>query len=249
MRALNSFLGVCSQSIYLIIMLFAKRLLRLLRHIIIVPFSPLKRNSFNWKHLHKARLKFYQIIWWIIVLITKILDLIGIWEFLDILFTLVKPNARKMTSIEILEAKKVFGESLPYNAIRIDERSVFAKIGAKSVGIPHLGLVTFRSVNFTRKINSTPGHPDMGWLIHELVHIAQMQALGAQYLLEALYAQHSSGYGYGGQKNLKSEKYLHAFNLEQQADIAKHYYQYVLYGKRESVIYNSYIDDICSGKF
>ena len=69
----------------------------------------------------------------------------------------------------------------------------------------------------------------MGWLIHELVHAAQMEHVGSQFMGEAVHDQGVAGYDYGGPKALAGRD-LKNFNREQQGDIAKHYYL-SLYGK------------------
>ena len=226
------------------------RLWSLIKHIIYAPFFISERNKFN----RPSPLKFSDYLRftgaWIGILITKILDLTGVFEILDVFFHLIKPNSRRLTCLEINEAKKVFGDSLNYWQIRIDEKSVFAKLGAKFNGSHALGVVTFRSINFTHKINCKEGNYDTAWLIHELVHVKQMQSLGSQYIFEALYAQNTkAGYYYGGFDTLTENYQLHHFNLEQQADIAKHYYQYALHGDKDKSVYEPYILDIQKGKF
>ena len=226
------------------------RIWNLLKHLFIIPFSKSERNKYNQPEKPKLidYLRYFGA--WVGVLITKIIDLTGLYEIVDILFHLVKPNSRKLTELEIQEAKKVFGDSLNYWQIRIDEKSVFAKLGAKFNGSHALGVVTFRSVNFTHKINCKEGNFDTAWLIHELVHVKQMQSLGSQYIFEALYAQNTiAGYYYGGFDTLKGNHKLNHFNLEQQADIAKHYYQYALNGNKDKSVYEPYILDIQKGKF
>ncbi len=226
-----------------------QRLLALLHHLFVVPFTSFERNQYNRPHLSATKRFLSNLLWWVATLVSKIIDISGLWEMMDWIFIIFKPNTRQMTELEISEAKKVFGDSLPYKAIRIDEKSLFAWIGAKSEGKSQLGLVTFRTVNFTRKLNCQPGNLDSGWLIHELVHVSQMQTLGAQYLYEALYAQKTSGYRYGGQSTLKEGHKLHHFNLEQQAEIARHYYKYCVHGEREPNIYKTYIEALRKGEF
>ncbi len=234
---------------YYFIASFPKRLIALLKHLFVVPFSKFERNHYNRQKLSPLKKSLGGISWWIATLFSKIIDLSGLWEIMDVMFSLFKFNTRQLTEFEISEAKKVFGDSLPYSAIRIDENSLFAWIGAKSEGKSQLGMVTFRTVNFTRKLKCEPGNLDSAWLIHELVHVLQMQSLGAQYLYEALYAQKTSGYGYGGQSTLREGHKLHHFNLEQQAEIARHYYKYCIYGDRDPQVYGSYIAALQKGQF
>ncbi len=160
-------------------------------------------------------------------LVFKTLDALQIPEMTDFVWQLVKRRTRKMTSVEIAEAKKVFGDSLPYHKIRIDEGSVLAKIGASINGTHQMGVVFFHTINFTRKIDGLACSNDMAWLIHELIHVAQMEHIGSQYIGEAAHAQVTTGYDYGGVRGL-ANKCFADFNREQQGEIVRHYYQYLI---------------------
>jgi uncharacterized protein YdeI (YjbR/CyaY-like superfamily) len=89
----------------------------------------------------------------------------------------------------------------------------------------------------------------MSWLIHELVHVRQFEVLGVQYIFEALRAQRNGGYNYGGIKELKLGNPLHNFNLEQQADVARHYYQALKTKSKDAIIFEPYIAQIKNGTF
>jgi len=160
-------------------------------------------------------------------LLFKTLDALQVPEMTDFVWQLFKRRTRKMTSVEIAEAKKVFGNSLPYDKIRIDEGSVLAKIGATINGAHQMGVVLFHTINFTRKIDGLACSNDMAWLIHELIHVAQMEYIGSQYIGEAAHAQVTTGYDYGGVRALK-DKQFKDFNREQQGEIVRHYYQFVI---------------------
>jgi len=89
----------------------------------------------------------------------------------------------------------------------------------------------------------------MAWLVHEMVHVGQFKHLGVQYIFEALRAQRHGGYSYGGLTQLQTSKHLFEFNLEQQADIARHYYKALVTQSRNAEILKPYVEDIKSGKF
>ena len=93
-----------------------------------------------------------------------------------------------------------------------------------------MGICIFYTIHFTRKINTEQGNADMAWLIHELVHIAQMEHSGSQYMAEAIYAQATDGYYYGGALGLKGKQFSD-FNREQQGSIAQDFYYRFLYPK------------------
>lgn len=184
---------------------------------------------------------------WVGRLFTKLLDLFGVGELLDLIFQIIKVNTRKLNGVEQAEAQKVFGSSIAYWKVRIDEISLIAKIGAAFQG-GNLGVVLFHTVNFSRPISAAPGNGDMAWLIHELVHVAQMEQVGMQYIGEAIYGQITAGYSYGGGAGLLG-KNLRDFNREQQGDIIKDYYRFVLYGSSPyAAEYHRMIADLQAGR-
>ncbi len=206
-----------------------------------------ERNKYNKKY----RTLSYQIIScvsWLLLIPLKILDIVGFYYLVDVLRRLVI-KTRPLSPFEIEEVEKVFGKSLDLTKVRICENSWLARIGAKSTGNNHIGFVLFRTVNFTRPLSYNNGIADMAWLVHELVHVAQFKYLGVQYIYEALRAQKNGGYSYGGLKQLQKSKHLSEFNLEQQADIARHYYQALKTQSKNTIILKPFIEEIKEGKF
>src|SRR5690606_220571 len=98
--------------------------------------------------------------------------------------------------------------------IGIDELSLMAFLGKKYTGKKRLGVTTLRKINFSQRLH-LDNLSDQKWLVHEFVHVLQMQSIGGIYMLEALIAQQRLGYDYV----LKTESRLKDFNLEQQAEI------------------------------
>jgi len=174
------------------------------------------------------------ITFWLLRLFTKTADLLHVPELVDVAGQILKPNTRALYPHEIREAKRIFGDALPYQQIRIDENALLARLGASFAGAAHMGVCLFYTIHFTRPITAKPGNKDMAWLIHELVHIAQMHYVGSQYTLEALYAQFTDGYNYGGAAGLQQQQ-LPAFNREQQGSIIEHYYYYSLHDRLHPV--------------
>ncbi len=165
---------------------------------------------------------------WVGQLVAKLLDLAGFGEIMDLLWQILKFNTRSLTATEIAEAKKVFGDSIPYWQVRVDEYSLIAKIGGWLKGGVSMGVTTFHTVNFNQKITPSPGSADMAWLVHEVTHVSQMEHAGMQYIGEAVHAQTTTGYGYGGTAGLTADraagKHFRDYNREQQAQIAGDYY-------------------------
>lgn len=153
-----------------------------------------------------------------------ILEISGIGEFYELFHLIFKKNTRHLTSREKQEAQLVFGESLCYDRILVDEKAV---IGCKK---GHFAYVSFYIINHW-------GNLEDSHLIHELAHIWQYEQLGARYMPQAILAQQSAaGYNYGGISTLKTyqaagKNDLIYFNLEQQAEILTDYYR-LLKGRR-----------------
>ncbi len=181
------------------------RLKRLLKHFIF-PFSKNKSNPFPPHNIGS----------WIVDLVFYIIDIVGCPEVYTFMTKCFKWNTRKLNTSELNLAKKVFGDSVNYEIIRIDDST---KIGTKKLAHAY---VSFNIINYN-------GHIDDDIFIHEMVHIWQYQRYGMIYIPRAISAQRSKeGYDYGGvnklYKSMLQNKALTSFNFEQQADIIEHYY-------------------------
>ena len=227
------------------VLLLPRRVWNLLRTTLSI-FWPTQRNKFNKQN--KPLPFWIRPFYFIGILICKIVDLSGITELLDVIFMLTKYKTRSLTKLEIDEAIKVYGTNFPYWQIRIDEHSLVAKIGAKMGGHPNLGmgLVLFRSINFNKQIYCKEGNGDMSWLIHELMHVQQMQKIGSSYIIESLAAQHYWGYDFGSTKNVVNFTLKH-FNIEQQAEIMKSFYQQSVYGEEPKETYQEALKEMKLG--
>ncbi|TFH03957.1 MAG: hypothetical protein E4H06_03665 [Methanosarcina sp.] len=176
-------------------------------------------------------------------IIAKILDLCVFPEVMDLLWQTIKPNTRRLTPVEEQEARTVFGDSINYRQVRIDEHSLIAWLGAKINKCSGMGVTTFHTINFNEKIKTAAGNSNMKWLIHELAHVAQMEHVGSKYLVEAVYARETEGYGY-----IHGEKpYLRDYNREQQASIAADYYIARISGS-STAPYDTYITELQAGE-
>lgn len=215
-----------------------KRFMRIVHH-----FNPFHPTQF---HIAAGKKKPPNIVMrfgnWLGALCLYLVELAGICELYDILNDIVKFNTRHMTPREIEVARSVYGDTIRYDLIRIDEGSY---IGPKQQSMAY---VSFHTINFWGKM--TDSH-----LIHELVHVWQYERLGMMYMPLALKAQFSKmGYDYGGLKLLEKNKGagFHAFNLEQQGDLTADYFR-LTQGKRpywgfakpkDLPLYEVYINEI-----
>ncbi len=162
-----------------------------------------------------------------------------------------KRTVRPLYDWEILEAQKVFGEGLKYDRVRIHECANWTnsmdRLGRKLKGMPAVNvnnaLTLGNQCYFPVRLldEAVPvGHLEhykLGWLIHELTHAWQYQHLGWRYLWMALSAQFKgkgAAYDFEGEDGLKKRRReawtLEKFNLEQQGDIARTYYDRVCRG-------------------
>lgn len=152
---------------------------------------------------------------------------------------------RRLYAWEIEEARRVFGNQLNYDRIWIHEHSwlpIWIEQAARflrpdhSSGEPIAITIGYHCLFPERllieRVNpSYPEHYKIAWLIHELTHVWQYQRIGWNYLIKALILQLSEGisaYYYGGASGLmrafESGKNLADFNLEQQGEISRAYY-------------------------
>ncbi|MGA9526056.1 MAG: DUF4157 domain-containing protein, partial [Myxococcaceae bacterium] len=118
----------------------------------------------------------------------------------------IEPPGRELTGPERAELKKIFGDSIDLDRVRIKEGpaglfsiSKRAFVHGDTVYIPP---------------NSAP--PSMDLLVHELTHVWQHQNGGIDYMSEALWAQ-NFGDSYLFRKALLEGKRWSELNPEQQA--------------------------------
>jgi hypothetical protein len=156
------------------------------------------------------------------------------------------PVERCLYSWEIQEARRVFANGLAYSQVRIcecaDWPNTMKRIGSWVQRTPYTGVPNAVTLGnkcyFPVRLLDTPvpiNHPEhykIGWLIHELTHAWQYQRMGWGYLIKALQAQLGQGskaYDFGGETGLldalQRGRSLAGFNLEQQGDICRSYYE------------------------
>jgi hypothetical protein len=152
---------------------------------------------------------------------------------------------RRLTPLEEAEARIVFADAIHYERVQVVESAgwtnALPRVSGWLAGRPHptadnaiaLGHTTY----FPRHLQSSHGAlaagqlGDFAWLIHELAHVWQAERIGARYALQALSLHLRIGqdvYSYGGETAaltaVEAGRNLEAFNIEQQAEIARDYY-------------------------
>jgi hypothetical protein len=153
---------------------------------------------------------------WLGTAVIQLLEVVGIGEIYETVADFIKFNSRELTGREKAMAQSVFGGSIDYNLVRVDERALIGPSWTKRE------YVSFHIINGW-------GGIDDETLIHEMTHVWQYTKMGAIYMPKAIGAQASKeGYDYGGLDELKKRQAagqgLTSFNLEQQAMIVQHYY-------------------------
>lgn len=171
-------------------------------------------------------------------------DLLGVFDLYAAITNAVNPATRRLTESEKHLLQPIFGNSVPWELIRIDER---AWVGPRWANICY---VSFHTIN-----SWGPMSPNI--LVHEVVHIWQYTQVGAAYIPRALAAQRSAmGYNYGGIGPLERGKALAAFNYEQQADIIEDAYrlangyhaQWHGFGPEVLPVYYPYLREVLGGE-
>jgi hypothetical protein len=163
------------------------------------------------------------------------------------------PTVRPLHNWEILEAWCVFADQIDYRKVRIHESASWPDAidragqrlrGQKPPSISHNAITLGNHIFFPVRLLASPvpaKHADrylISWLMHEMTHVWQYQHMGWRYLLIALNTQLRQGreaYSFGGENGLNERlrmgHKLANFNLEQQGDIARSYYDQLCDGK------------------
>lgn len=188
---------------------------------------------------------------WPLQLLAKLLDLVAFGEGMDLMMQIIKFNTRPMNAGEIAAARIVFGNKINYTQVRVDEFSFL------NTYLFHfwLAFMTWHTVNWPRGSSFAT---DPGTFIHELTHIWQMERRGTQYIAQAPY-QGGAGGGYvyavnrnpannanglALQNDRNNGKTIWDFNLEQQAEICRHYYMRSQVLALPVVDWQPFIDDV-----
>ena len=170
---------------------------------------------------------------------------------------------------EVLEAQIVFVNTLVYERVWVHENAAWplwiAHLGAKlsRSSPPSQNAITLGNWIFLSDELSTDSDDindkflsDMSWLVHELTHVYQFEVVGSIYIWQALRAQRTNGYSYGGWRALiedrKKGQRFRDYNREQQGQMAQDYYNLVI--KMERPIddpirqaYEPFINDLRNG--
>ena len=183
----------------------------------------------------------------------KILDLLQIPKILQVLLRLLT-HTSVLTAEELEASGQVLGpETVQYSKVRIAEGGVMALV-FKMNG--DRAMTLFHTINLPAKGHHSRGHLKL--LVHDMVHVKQFEKDGSVYLAQAVQAQKTEGYKYGGWQGLAKKrpggKRFSDFNREQQGQIAQDYYDDVLIADppstdKQKQAFEPYIADLQAGIF
>jgi hypothetical protein len=152
-------------------------------------------------------------------------------------------SMRLLSPWEVVEAERVFGDSINWASVRVAEGVRWplglARLAARVQGHAppaHNAVTVGHRIFFSRSLQTHPleeptrRRSDLAWLVHELVHVWQYERLGilALWHFAKLYLRRNvDPYQYGGAGGLAKNatpRSLEDFTLEQQGEIARDYY-------------------------
>ncbi len=152
----------------------------------------------------------------------RALDLLHVPAVLEALWRLMI-FAGRLRPEEAAFAASVLGpQTLRYRAVRIGERGILPLVFKAN---KRRAFTLFHTISLPR----AGGHErtNTAILVHEMVHVLQFEKVGSVYIYEALRAQRTEGYGYGGWEQLVSDrakgKRFGSYNREQQGQIVEDY--------------------------
>jgi hypothetical protein len=140
----------------------------------------------------------------------------------------VLTRASALSETEINAASAVLGTgAIQYGAVRVAEggllRLIFKLNGTRA-------FTTFHTINLPGSGGHSRSHLEI--VVHELTHVYQFELIGSIYIWQAIRAQRTNGYEYGGWQGLQegwsNGKHFRDYNREQQGKIAQDYYSEVI---------------------
>lgn len=137
-------------------------------------------------------------------------------------------RARALSGTEFKAALSVLGaNAIRYSAVRVADGGLLWLIFKFN---KRRAFATFHTINIPS--SGARSRSRLAVVVHELTHVYQFELVGSIYIWQALRAQWSHGYRYGGwrqlKKDWKSGKHFSNYNREQQGQIAQDYYSKVV---------------------
>lgn len=181
---------------------------------------------------------------WLLTLLSRVFDVLSGPEALEFVTHLVT-RATPLTGAERAAAQSVLGpNAIDWDRVRVAESGVLSLVFSLNQG---RAFATFHTINLP---TGAHGRGNLAIVVHELTHVYQYERTGSQYLGQAIHAQATIGYGYGGAAGLRSDRaagrHYRDYNREQQAQIAQDYYQ-LLQTHGDTSDYDPFIAELRAG--
>lgn len=158
----------------------------------------------------------------------------------------------RLTQDETEAAGQVLGPgAVRYAAVRVAEGRILSLIFKRN---GDRAFTLFHTINLPASGHHSRGNLDL--LVHEMVHVYQFEQVGTVYIRQALNAQKTGGYSYGGWEQLVKDRQngqrFQCYNREQQGQMAQDYYNQVIVPAlpTESPVrlaFQPFIDDLRAG--
>jgi hypothetical protein len=125
-------------------------------------------------------------------------------------------------------ASAVLGrDAIRYDAVRVAEGRLLSLVFRLNGG---RAFTTFHTINLPSSTRHSSSH--LGIVVHESTHVYQFEVVGSIYIYEAIRAQRTTGYAYGGWQQLQEDwrngRHFKDYNREQQGLMAQDYYTEVV---------------------
>ncbi|MEO6279546.1 DUF4157 domain-containing protein [Roseateles sp.] len=177
---------------------------------------------------------------WALTMLSRLFDVMGGPEALEFV-THMATRATPLTSSERAAGAAVLGETaMRWDQVRIAEGGVLHAVFALNGG---RAVTTWHTINMP--VGGAHGRSNLDIVVHELTHVMQYERVGTLYMGQAIHAQMTVGYSYGGAAGLRTAtaagQHYADFNREQQAQIAQDYHsQFVATGTFTGADHDAY---------
>lgn len=158
----------------------------------------------------------------------------------------------RLTQDETDAAGQVLGPgAVRYAAVRVAEGRVLRLIFKLN---RNRAFTLFHTINLPGSGHHSRGNLDL--LVHEMVHVYQFEQVGTVYIWQALRAQKTEGYSYGGWEQLAEDRQngqrFSDYNREQKGQIAQDFYNQVMAPvlpaeSQVRLAFQPFIDDLRAG--
>ncbi|MBU2009240.1 MAG: hypothetical protein KJ624_05305 [Chloroflexi bacterium] len=137
-------------------------------------------------------------------------------------------RASRLTPTETDAASTVFGSgAIRLDAVRVADGGLLRLLFVCKRIRP---FTTFHTINLRSSGEHSRSNLDI--VVHEITHVYQFEVAGSIYIWEAIRAQRTNGYVYGGWQQLQVDRgngrHFRDYNREQQGQIAQDYYAEVV---------------------